>query len=341
MLLGFVVQLRPRFGKLDPDLPTLRRVDTPALYALLDDIADTVGVRRLDAVQVSTDFAVQVSTYGIRRRRRLELGLPLWLTFAPQQRVAAIAHELGHFASRDIRRGALVGIALSSLAGGAKLIEQRPDTAESAPAVFLLSRPADKMAAASVRFKTRGQAANWALWIPGLVVRGAAWLLVRLTLPGARRTEFRADTVAARVASTQAAVSALRDRQLAGVVNAEVHRLAIAARTFSRTRAAQSADQDFWAKVAAHVAALPNSEREKLHGVSLDNVATTGSDPLGRPMKDSGLPSSSQRVARLSLGATRPATVTLDAARADAIENELRELKRLLACKAIQDSVHA
>ncbi|MFG2191444.1 M48 family metallopeptidase [Streptomyces sp. NPDC048639] len=339
LMLGFAVPMRPRFGKLDPDLPTLRRMDAPALYALLDDIAATAGVRRLDAVQVSADFAVRVSTYGIRRRRRMELGLPLWLTLAPQQRVAAVAHEFGHFVSRDIRRGALVGIALGSLAGGAKLMEQRPDTSESAVPAPLLLRHADQMAEYLYRFNARGKLANWALGIPGLVVRGAARLLVRLTLPGARRAEFQADAVAARIASTQAAVSALRDRHLADVVNVEVNRMAIAAHTFSRTRAGQSTYPDFWAKVAAHVAALPDSERERLHGVDLSNVTTTDSDPLGSPAKDSGLPSSSLRVARLSLGAAQPAAVTLDAAGADAIEYELRESKSRLARQVVQDCV--
>ncbi|MFI7403463.1 M48 family metallopeptidase [Streptomyces sp. NPDC049541] len=337
VLLVCAALLRPRFDRLDPDLPTLLREEAPALYALLDDIADAVGVRRLDVVQVSTDFAVRVSTYGVRRRRRLVLGYPLWLTFAPQQRVAAVAHELGHFASRDVRRGALVGIALASLADGAEQMEHRPDTAEAAFATSPLALYAEQMAVAEARFNAHSRTTNWALWIPGLLMKGAVWLLVRLTLPSARRTEFRADAVAARVASTQAAVSALSNRQLADIVTIEVHRLAIAARTFGRTGTVRSIDQDFWAKVGAHTASLPDSARNKRNGVGSDNGATTDSDPLGRQAKDSGLPAIELRVARLSTGTTYPATVMLDAAQADAIEDELCEPKRLLARKVVQD----
>lgn len=76
VLLVCAALLRPRFDRLDPDLPTLLREEAPALYALLDDVADAVGVRRIDVVQVSTDFAVRVCTYGVRRRRRLVLGYP-------------------------------------------------------------------------------------------------------------------------------------------------------------------------------------------------------------------------------------------------------------------------
>lgn len=324
VLLVGAAQLRPRLGRPDPELPTLRRVDAPALYTLLDDTADAVGVRHIDTVQVGTEFALRVSTCGIRRRRRLELGLPLWLTLAPQQRVTAVAHELGHFASRDIRRGTLIGAALSSLAGRAEIPEHAPRRASAgSPSAPLVSRHADGMATASARFKARGRAADWALWIPKLVVKGAHRLLMRLTRPSARLTEFQADAVAARVASTEATVSALCDQLLAGAVNAEVHRLAVTVRTFRPVRAAQSTDRDIWAEVAAHAAALPRRAGEEL------------------PAEDGGLPSVSSRIARLHPGAGHPAVVTLDAAGADAIEDELREPKRVLAKKIIQDCVHA
>lgn len=341
VLLLSAAVLRPRVDGLDPDLPTLRREEAPALYALLDDVADAAGVRRVDVVQVSADFAVRASAYGIRRRRRLVLGYPLWMTFAPQQRVAAVAHELGHFASHDVRRGALVGVALSSLTGGVEQTEHQPAAADTALAASPFSRYADEMATAAVRFKAHGAAANWALWLPGLLMKGAAWSLVRLTLPSARSTEFRADAVAARVASTQAAVLALRDRRLAGTVGAEVHRLAIAVRTFGWTGTAQSVDQDFWAKVAAHTASVSAGVRDEHRDAGADGEATPGpNEPNGRA-EDSGLPGIGPRVARLSEGSTHRAAVRLDAARADAIEDELRGPKRVLADRVVQDCVQA
>lgn len=76
VLLAFAAQLRPRFAGLTSDLPTLRRGEAPALFTLLDAIADEVGVRRVDTVRIGAGFDVRVSTFGIRRRRLLELGLP-------------------------------------------------------------------------------------------------------------------------------------------------------------------------------------------------------------------------------------------------------------------------
>ncbi|MFE4695613.1 M48 family metallopeptidase [Streptomyces sp. NPDC056738] len=333
------VLLRPRVDRLDPDLPTLSRQEAPALYDLLDEIGDELGVRRLDVVQLSTDFAVRATSYGIRRRRRLVLGYPLWLTFAPQQKVAALAHELGHFASHDVRRGALVGSALAALAGGAEQMEHRAITADAAFDTSPLSRYADEMAVAAVRFKAHGRTADWALWIPGLLMKGAARLLAGLTRPSARRAEFEADAAAARVASTEAAVAALHDRRLADGVTIEMHRLAVTAQTFGWTGSAQNVDQEFWTKVGTHAASLRASARSTADGVIPSNGVLIDSAPPSGQDEGSGLPDSGVRVTRLSMGTTHAATVTLDTARADAIEAELHEQKRLLARRIVQDCV--
>lgn len=333
------VLLRPRVDRLDPDLPTLSRQEAPALYDLLDEIGDALGVRRLDVVQLSTDFAVRATFYGIRRRRLLVLGYPLWLAFPPQQRVAALAHELGHFASRDVRRRALVGSALAALAGGAEQMEHRATTADAAFDTSPLSRYADEMAVAAVRFKAHGRTADWALWIPGLLMKGAARLLAELTRPSARRAEFEADAAAARVASTQAAVSALHDRRLADGVTMEMHRLAVTAQTFGWTGSAKNVDHDFWTKVGTHAASLRASARSTADGVIRGNGAPVDSAPPRGQDEGSGFPASGKRVTRLSTGTTHAATVTLDTARADAIEAQLREQKRLLARRIVQDCV--
>ncbi|MGW3911407.1 M48 family metallopeptidase [Streptomyces sp. NPDC005070] len=331
--------LLPRFDRLDPDLPPLSREEAPAVYALLDDVADALGVRRLDVVQLSTDFSVRATTYGIRRRRRLVLGYPLWLASAPQQRVAALAHELGHLASRDVRRGAVVGSALAALADGVEQMEHRAATADAAFDTSPLSRYADEMAVAAVRFKAHGRTADWALWIPGLLMKGTVRLLVRLTLPSARRAEFQADAAAARVASTQAALSALHDRRLADGVTIEIHRLAVAAQSFGWTGSAQNVDEDFWTKVGTHAVVLRDSARSKGDDVNPGNGVPADPAPPSGQDKDSALPASGLRVTRLSLGTPHPATVTLDAPRVAAIEDELRERKRLLARRIVQDCV--
>ncbi|MEU0674868.1 M48 family metalloprotease [Streptomyces sp. NPDC006172] len=335
LMIGLAAQVRPRFGRPRPDLPTLGRDDAPSLFALLDSIADAARARRIDIVQLSGDFAVRLSLTGVRRRSCLELGLPLWRTFTPQQRVAVIAHELGHFAAADIRRGTLVGTAFGALGGGAELTRSQA-LSEPLFKVAATSRRADEVTVASSLFTARGNR-NWIMWLPGLLVRGTARLLARLTRSGSLHVEFRADEVAARIASTRAMDSVLRDRRLADAVSAEVHRLAVTARTFGH-RTAASTEREFWDRLAAHAHALPHRTGDG----PLDADADADADaepPAGQRGEDCTLVPESQRLARLSRADARPPTITLDTLMSEAIEKELTAPGRLLAKKVIQDCV--
>lgn len=336
VMLALAGSLRPRFARLDPDLPALRRTDAPALYELLDRIADTVGVRRLDAVQVGTEFTVRAGAYGIRRRLKLEVGLPLWLTLTPQERIAAVAHELGRHASGDPRRAALVGTALASLAAGAELAEGRSGEGDTHLAASPTVRWADDMAQAAARFNARGQVANWALWLPRLAARGTGRLLLRLTRPETRRAEFRADALAARTASTEAAVRALRAQGLADSVTLEVHRLAVAAYTFGRAGGTREGEQDLWEKLAAHAAGLSDRVRD-----TPAEARTPGPGGAADAADGTAPPATRARVDRLLQAPHLPAVITPDATATEAIGNELRGPMRLLARKVVQDRVFA
>ncbi|MET9850215.1 M48 family metallopeptidase [Streptomyces ossamyceticus] len=316
VLLGVAAQLRPRLGTLASDWPTLRRGQAPALFTLLDAVADELGERRVDAVRITSDFAVRASAYGVRRHRVLDIGLPLWVTSRPEQRVAALAQELA-YCGGDVRRGTLVATALTSLNGAMELAAARAE----APAGIWTAAPgahhADEMSEATRDFKKRGRIVNYVLWIPQLVMKGLTRALLRLTVPAARYAEFRADAEAARIASTPAVVALLRDRRSADSVCTETHRLAVATRTFGRGEAVRNAERDFWTKVADHAATLPDRAPDFPDD-------TDAEDP---------------RVARLSQETGRPATVTLGAAEAAAVESELEEARRLVARKIIQECV--
>ncbi|MER6806061.1 MULTISPECIES: M48 family metallopeptidase [Streptomyces] len=109
-LIFLAAELRPRFGKVDEER-LLRRAGVPRLFALLDDIAEAVGTRGFDAVRLTQDFAISAVPFGLRRRR-LDIGLALWETLTPQQRIACPARARGHFAAGDVRHNLMVRTAL-------------------------------------------------------------------------------------------------------------------------------------------------------------------------------------------------------------------------------------
>lgn len=88
-------QLVPR-----PERPGARAVvvsaqDAPALHALVTEVASAVGVTRPDSVVVDTQYPTSLVPVGYLGRATLVLGLPQWTALDDDERIAALAHELG------------------------------------------------------------------------------------------------------------------------------------------------------------------------------------------------------------------------------------------------------
>ncbi|MFG2292112.1 M48 family metallopeptidase [Streptomyces sp. NPDC048603] len=322
--------LRPRLRRLDPDLPTLRRADAPALFELLDRIADAVGVRRPDTVQLTAECAAAVFTHGFLRRRCLALGVPLWATHSPRQRVAVLARAMADLDPGNVRRGAFVGMALRSLTAGADLMRPPGRAVVPANGMSDARHAADVMEGAR-RFNARTRAGTWALWLPGAAATGTVRLLLWLTGPATRRAALAADDASARAASTEAVIAALRDRSLARAVVVETHRLAVEARTVVRDRSATARPEEvLWDRVARHTAGL----RERRAGAPPDRPGAQDT-----PCEAAPWPSEAQRIKRLAGTPHHPAAITVDGPGRTRIEAELRPSAIAVARRVMRDGV--
>ncbi len=205
LLILIGVELRPRFGRVNRTLWTVNRADAPGLFALLDRTAEAAGVRPPQIVQVDTVFTASITVVGIRRRRVLLLGPPLWASLPPQQRVAVLGHEFGHFRNGDPRRGLLVQPAYRTLATLADLFRPYGRHEFRGPVGFLV---------------------NLVLGVlSGLALAGQ----IALTAIGQRevqRAEYLADEIAARVAGSVAIIGALKTALLKDVLVPSLARVA-------------------------------------------------------------------------------------------------------------------
>ncbi|MFF7051801.1 hypothetical protein ACFY94_25940 [Streptomyces griseorubiginosus] len=315
-LLGLALAVRPRIGQLNPDLPTLRREDAPALFDWLGGIADTCGVRPPETVQLAAEFSITVTHYGFSRQRCLVVGLPLWAAYPPQQRVAAVAHALAYAAPRHARSRAFVAVVLESLAAGSETIRGN-DSAYISWNANPLAFGADHVAAAARNFNIRGKFSEWLLVIPRAAMSATARLLLWLTLPATWSALLEADDAAARTASSASAVAALNDRDLARPICVEAHRMVIETRPLAPGRSNRSPRQDFWEKLAHHAARL----REQRGG-----DATRDSPHASR-------------VARLSAAPRQRAAMTVDEHDLTCIADELRGPERAVVDKMMRDGV--
>jgi Zn-dependent protease with chaperone function len=191
MLIGIAVLLRPRLGRLKPlrsKYDELTRAEAPELFALIEKAAQAVGTPMPDLVFTGPVWNAFAGRYGLRRKRVLMLGAPMWVALRPQERVALLGHELGHFVNHDLRRGLLTQPACTVFADLADLL--RPD-----------------------RSRIRG---NLVAMLGMTLIRPVQWLLcylmltvhIGLTLIAARdsqRAEYYADALAMELAGTDAA----------------------------------------------------------------------------------------------------------------------------------------
>ncbi|HKT05512.1 MAG TPA: M48 family metallopeptidase, partial [Rugosimonospora sp.] len=224
LILGLLVALGalaawPRSARLPRYADRVRPDAAPALYQLIGEVAATMGARMPAVVCLDSGFAADGGTYGLRRRRYLVLGLPLWMVLPPAQRVALLAHQLAHFVDGDPRRGWPVEPVDHMLVRGIALLVPGRDTTIQA-----VRDPAIVAAAAGGRpvTATNTQAMVWfteLIVVPVFgLLRGSVTLarlaLVALVQRDTQRAEYLADALAARAAGS-AASTAMLDLMLA------------------------------------------------------------------------------------------------------------------------------
>ncbi|WP_371409505.1 M48 family metalloprotease [Micromonospora zamorensis] len=191
-MVGLAIALRPRFGRLDPELEVLTRDKVPELFGLIDEVATAIGAPVPDVVGVDDAINAYAGAVGLRRRKVLGLGLPLWGSLPAGGRVALLGHELGHFVNGDPRRGLLTQPAFDMLASASDLF--RP--VQTTVGAGLLEMLGDAL----------GRAFQW---VVSRVLFVAYLLLVTVALRDSQRAEYLADELAARAAGTTAATDFL------------------------------------------------------------------------------------------------------------------------------------
>ncbi|TYC25166.1 M48 family metalloprotease [Micromonospora sp. MP36] len=191
-LIGLAVALRPRFGRLDPGLEVLSREQAPELHALVEEVATAIGAPAPHVIGVDGSRNAYATSVGLRRRRVLALGLPLWGALGGQERVALLGHELGHFVNGDVRRLLVTQPALTMLGNAADLFRPTPGTRAGG----LLEMIGEAL----------GRMLSWVL--SRLLFAGHLLLMVT-ALRDSQRAEYLADEMSARAAGTAGATRAL------------------------------------------------------------------------------------------------------------------------------------
>lgn len=285
----------------------LYRADAPGLFGLIDEVGAAVGTTGVHAVVVDASVNAGVRTYGYRGRRVMILGLGLWEILTPQERVALLGHELGHFANGDVRSSFLMHGALRSLVEWHSVLS--PVNHDNIVDWFM----------------------NALTFLPRWAVYGLIHLLDGLTLRASQRAEYRADTGAARAGSSGAAVTLLDRLLVSDGVEAHLRRESmVAARAGGGAggrEVREAAERELWERLAARIDSVPEREYERLRRVSARR---------GHSVDDTHPPTHLRRRC-LASADPQPARVVCEGPRAQAVAAELAPARAVLARRVIRD----
>ncbi|HLY33013.1 MAG TPA: M48 family metalloprotease [Jatrophihabitantaceae bacterium] len=210
LLLG--IELRPRLPRLPKGAEMLSRSGHSRLYALVDAVGERIGAPPIDGVVVNETYNASCNRYGLRRRRILTIGMPLWAALGPDARIALLGHELGHLINADPGMSLLTQPALTTFGRLARIFHPHGMIRAGAYRTGADTSPLAR-AAAYLIFAPL----SWA----------AARMHVRLwkfAMRDHQRAELYADAVSVRVGGTAGAVEVMTCVLLAESVNSAMHR---------------------------------------------------------------------------------------------------------------------
>jgi heat shock protein HtpX len=209
ILIGVAVVLRPRLNRLaavTQDAQPIDRKAAPELFGLIERVAEEVGAPLPQLILISYEMNAFTTTVGLRAQRVLCIGLPLWATLEPQERVALLGHELGHFVNGDVRRAPLTSVAETTLTRVAMIFRPTHEASNG-----IIGMIAGALSRAFARLVS----------VTALLLQAA---LYATSQRDSQRAEYLADELAARAGGTEAAVRLADHLLLLIPIETVVHR---------------------------------------------------------------------------------------------------------------------
>jgi Zn-dependent protease with chaperone function len=260
----------------------------PILFGLIDDIAGELGAPGVDSVYFNTRYTASL----LERPKTgwtLTLGLGLWSVLSPEERVALIAHEVGHQVNDDRRRTWLARTAADAMGRWSRMLSPRTER----PALRILARIAGVV--------------GFVAMLPfSLTARGLGSVLSGLAGRQGQAAEYYADELSAAVAGTDAVHGLLEKSMLAAIYDHEL------------TRAVRFRDPlSPWDELAKFALTIPETERERHRRVGRLRLAAV----------DATHPPTQLRADVVASAPAAPATVTLDGGRLRAVNSEIEGIE--------------
>lgn len=286
---------RPRLGRVPDDI--VARAEVPALYRLVDSVADAVGAPRVHAIVIDHEFNAAIAQVGWRRRPVLWLGLPYVLNLDRQGLVGLVGHEVAHTINGDPVRSWVVGSALWTLAHWEYFAQPTERWSFGLPSLLMVP----------VNLLAMGVAA---------VIRGYLLVLVHLVWRDSQRSEYLADLLGAQASGRAGALNVLDQ-----LLHWETFRIVV------REAALRNPENDLFEVLEHRVRDVPPREVERRRRVRT----------LAAARLDATHPPHSHRAEFLRVHAPDAALVVCPQGEYEVIQRELRTFRPRLQRKLVSE----
>lgn len=201
----------------------------PKLFALVKRVAEALRTQNVHAIVFEPEYNAAFGRLGWRRHPVLFLGLALYETLDPPERLALIGHELAHGVNHDPMRGWYVGTAFYTVLGWFQILHVRERDG------FL------------------GTLINAGMYVFSFIPLGLSYALAYLMWRDSQRAEYFADYLAAQVAGKDAQLGLLRKLRAGAHLEHLVHSMAL-----------NPSDRNFFHEMRMQVQANPNDAIEDM-----------------------------------------------------------------------------
>jgi heat shock protein HtpX len=244
-MLGTRYRFKLKDGKAEGEISPAQ---FPTLYQTVNKVATFLGTSNVDKIILDARFNASITQFGWRRKKVLRLGLPLFCILTTEEKIALLGHELGHCVNGDPNRSLVVGTALRYLVEWYKALYPesiwpktvRQGSVDGSSILILLSSVVTNIIS---------------LWLANLV-KFWIFILSHLLWRDKQRAEYYADSLAAKVAGTEAMLGMLQKLHYTSTFELALQQFAM-----------RPQNANFFKELMQEVTQVPPREIERVSGV--------------------------------------------------------------------------
>jgi Zn-dependent protease with chaperone function len=114
LCLGLFYLSKPRRIKMNSE-KFVSKINFPELYKTVNLICTKLKTSDIQGIIIDESFNASITEYGLKKKKVLFIGFPLWSILNNDERLALIGHEISHCVNGDPARSKLVSIAINIL----------------------------------------------------------------------------------------------------------------------------------------------------------------------------------------------------------------------------------